>query len=249
MPHAIESALPKASGRLLQQLRHSYDEARALLNRSSISSSIPNILPSKGRPPITKIVSLGLGTFTTKNQSRVLKQLAFLLAIAEQNNPTSSAGLVEIYAQDPTFTRTDEIFLKSLGIKILRTPSSSDLGEAGKIIDRSTLVYSPFLTIDAYKLLFRACTVEYLVGDDFNALRVKWPKQSAERSEVERLVKGEVSKLRRRALGAAPGEFWAAEDKPFPMAIYWRQSERVEQLQGIGQSAHGGRSRKTLERL
>lgn len=246
MPHAVEYTQPKASGRAVLRLQQSYEESRILLQQSSLFDSIPTLLPYKDSQPIKNIVSLGLGTFTTKNQSRVMKQLAFLLAIWEQFDATSETGPVRIYAQDPTFTRTDEVFLKSVGIMVVHTPSSSELGEAGQIIDRSTLVYSPFLPIDTYELLFRTCAVDYLVGDDFNALRAKWPKHTAERSGVELLMKGSVSKLRRKAIGTVADTFWTAEDKPSPMAVYWRQFYGVELSEPF---ANASRSRKILEKL
>ncbi|KAF2119064.1 hypothetical protein BDV96DRAFT_488009, partial [Lophiotrema nucula] len=59
---------------------------------------------------------------------------------------------------------------------------------------------------------------QLLVSDDFNALKEKWPKHSPERPQVERLMKGPVSRYRRRAVQG--GGFWGESDESFPMAVY-----------------------------
>ena len=160
-----------------------------------------------------------------ENQPRRLKQLAIFLGIAEAIR--QSVASVELYAQDPAFTRADEQLLASLGIKVLRTSSLSDLGEAGAIIDSSTLVYSPFLTVDAYELLLSGKKAANLViGDDFEALQQKWPKHSAEKHQVDELVKSSVTKYQRRIVKGAG--FWDIEDKSFPLALYRLEDKRIE---------------------
>jgi hypothetical protein len=185
------------------------------------------------RTPITKVLSLGLGSLeVTKGRSRRFKQLTILLAIHHILQESSSIP-IQVYAQDPTFTRRDESFLESLGIRILRTPSGSELGEASSVLDVSTLVYSPFLTLEAYEqLLGHNRMLQYLFGDDFDALLQKWPKQSAERMEVEHLIKNGLGKSRRRAI--VDEDFWAKDDETFPMAIY----EKSEQSRKRGQKAN-----------
>ncbi|KAF1849046.1 uncharacterized protein K460DRAFT_263485, partial [Cucurbitaria berberidis CBS 394.84] len=60
--------------------------------------------------------------------------------------------------------------------------------------------------------------VQYLLGDDFNALLNKWPKHSAERTQVERVMKSGLLSYRRRVVN---GEgFWTKGDGTFPMAVY-----------------------------
>jgi hypothetical protein len=147
-----------------------------------------------------------------------MKQLVIFLSIAEHLQ--SQDPKINIYAQDPAFSAVDEQFLQSLGIKILHTPSTTNLGGAARYINGSTLVYCPFLTLEAYELLF-ATTVNTFISDDFNALRIKWPKYSAERKEVEQLLKQYVQQAKRRPL-IEDNEFWNVEIKPFPMAMYSR---------------------------
>lgn len=171
---------------------------------------------------ITKILSLGLGSLSDmkKGQTRRLKQLAILLAIRSELQRSSNSE-IEIYAQDPVFTRQDEILLSSLNIQILRTSSGSSLGEARSMLGLSTLIYSPFLTLEAYEALFSVeptMQLQMFVSDDFNALKEKWPKYSNERAQVERLLKGSIGRYRRRAVGEAG--FWEVEDGNFPMAVY-----------------------------
>jgi hypothetical protein len=191
-----------------------------------MSNTIYETLRSKlaGKPAVTKVVSLGLGSFSekTKHQSRRLKQLALLVAIVENLNQTAGPD-IEVYAQDPSFTKLDVAFLQGLGIRVLKTPSPSDLGEALRVIDEHALVYSPFLTIDAYELLMsRVADMGLLIGDDFNALRVKWEKGTPEHRQVEQLIRSRVSGFRRRALGG--DDFWEEGDRAFPMAVYWKQT-------------------------
>ncbi|KAK7956337.1 uncharacterized protein PG986_005559 [Apiospora aurea] len=123
------------------------------------------------------MVSLGLGILYEKSrdQPRRLKQLAMLLGIADYLRSTSTPEII-VYAQDPNFTKADETRLRSLGVQVLKTSSPSDLGEAGRVIDERTLVYSPFLTVAAHELLLKTSAMDLLVGDDFNALRSKWEK-------------------------------------------------------------------------
>jgi hypothetical protein len=102
-----------------------------------------------------------------------------------------------------------------------------ELGQAAQYIDQSTLVYTPFLTLEAYQLLFSSGSLNFFIGDDFDALRVKWPKHSAARNETELLLRQFVQGLRKRAIVSQDG-FWEAEDKPFPMAMYSGASHRTQ---------------------
>ena len=195
-----------------------------MYTHSQVSHSISRQLHtiSKSRSPITRIVSLGLGSlFVAKGQSRRLKQLTILLAIRDHLQEAQKEP-IDVYAQDPTFMRLDESLLASLGIQILRTPSGSDLGEAASFITPTTVVYSPFLTLEAYEqlILRPSMSVQYLIGDDFDALLQKWPKRSAERKQVEEVMKQGLARYRRKVV--AGDKFWTQEDEPFPMAVYAR---------------------------
>lgn len=75
-----------------------------------------------------------------------------------------------------------------------------------------------------------------LVGDDFNALRLKWPKFTAENEDVERMLKRELVKYQRRSIAQGPKDqaaFQEEEHRTFPIALYWR-------LQDHGRSRGGG---------
>ena len=241
MPHAVEdqsarpSRAPRAkasSARELRQLHILYGKTRNNYNESNLSCSIARLLESKNRPEVKRIISLGLGSLKSTDQARRLKQLSIFLAIADQlrrHDPT-----IEIYAQDPLFSKADEAFLQSLGVQILSTPSATELGEAARYIDDSTLVYCPFLTLEAYQLLFSTENINFFIGDDFDALRVKWPKHSAGRNEAEALLRRFVQDFRKRVI-AGDDDFWDVEDKPFPMAMYWSAPQRsqVKQLEAM----------------
>lgn len=213
---------PNNKGQHLHSLLSSAQSLYATSSyRASLSRSLISTLKST-KTPITRIISLGLGSLSSnaKGQSRRIKQLAILLALQSELEQTNGGRGVELYAQDPVFTRQDEAFLSSLGIRILRTESGASLGEAASMLSANTLVYSPFLTLEAYEALFstQSSQLQVFVSDDFNALKEKWPKYSAERVQVERLVKGAVGRYRRRAVG---GEgFWEEDDQGFPMAVY-----------------------------
>ncbi|KAF2030193.1 hypothetical protein EK21DRAFT_66083 [Setomelanomma holmii] len=232
-PFRQSKTIPKTKAKSLtreaRQLMMTLNALQDLCNQSKLSISISRQLETTlrhSKSPITHILSLGLGSLrVAQGQTRRLKQLTILLAIREQCTRLTGMA-VEIYAQDPTFTRTDEIFLASLGISILRTPSSAQLGEAGELISSSTLVYSPFLTIEAYEKLFLhpGRLIPVVFGDDFNALASKWPKHSAERRQVESVMKSGLSKYRRRVISGAG--FWLEEDETFPMALYEVVSNR-----------------------
>jgi hypothetical protein len=230
MPHAVEQSArrtrsPKAkasSSRELRQLHTTYSTTRDRYLDSSLSLAVFRLFESKNRPPVTRIISLGLGSFKSVEQPRRIKQLAIFLAIAEQLRQQTPD--IEIYAQDPSFSKVDDAFLQSLGVHILSTPAATELGEAAQYIDKSTLVYSPFLTLEAYQLLFSTGALDLFVGDDFDALRAKWPKHSAGRNEAEALSRRFVQAYRKRAI-ASGDAFWDAEDKPFPMAMYWSASK------------------------
>lgn len=235
MPHAIQDvevtssqqqAYQKSKTESLQrellQLTARLFEFQDLYTQSQLSQTFNRQLQTiaKAGTPITRVVSLGLGSLlVTKGQSRRLKQLTILLAIRdcvqkERKQP------IEVYAQDPTFTRLDETLLASFSIHILRTPSGADLGEAGSFVTPDTLVYSPFLTLEAYEQLvtIHGRGLQYLVGDDFDALLRKWPKRSAERKQVDGIMKTGLSTYRRKAVTG--DGFWTAEDETFPMAVY-----------------------------
>jgi hypothetical protein len=239
MPHAIEFERPArakqysktkaSSSRELRQLHIEYNKIRNHYLESNTFLSITRLLESKNRPTVTKIISLGLGSLHSTDQSRRIKQLAIFLAIAEQLRQYNSS--IQIYAQDPSFSKTDEAFLQSLGVHILFTPSAMELGDAAQFIDNSTLVYSPFLTLEAYRLLFDTGNLNFFIGDDFDALRLKWPKHSAARNEAELLLRRFMQGFQKRTIGPDDG-FWNVEDKPFPMAIYRSASRRYQSKQG-----------------
>jgi hypothetical protein len=221
------AAKPKHS-RDIQKLQSLLDESQALYEKSPLSKSIVSMLRTKQRVPLTKAVSLGLGSLVSTDQSRRMKQLTIFLATTTQLSSTMKTPL-RLYAQDPSFTRLDETFLESLGIQVLRTPSASSLGEAAEFIDEKTMVFSPFLTIEAYKSVLQKMDVGLLVCDDFDKLRLKWPRFTTEHDDVEGLVKRELRKYQRRAVGQPEKDenvFWEKEDRMFPMALYWRLQEQ-----------------------
>ncbi|KAF3041340.1 hypothetical protein E8E12_007411 [Didymella heteroderae] len=135
MPHSVQDVeviLPqkkahqrpknKALPRELLQLTSQVLDLQELYAQSQLSQSITrelHTIPKSGQP-IARIVSLGLGSlFVTKGQSRRLKQLAVFLSIRDQLQEARRES-IEVYAQDPTFTRQDEALLASFGIRILR---------------------------------------------------------------------------------------------------------------------------------
>jgi hypothetical protein len=148
-----------------------------------------------------------------------MKQLVILLALRDILHSIRGSP-IEIYAQDPSFTRSDEAFLLSFGIQILHTSSADSLGEAASVLSSTTLVYSPFLTLEVYEeLLNKSQTqVPLIFGDDFSALLKKWPRHSPEQKQVEALMNAGLVGYKRRVV-AGQG-FWDAEDGSFPMAVY-----------------------------
>jgi hypothetical protein len=227
------TAKPKVS-RELQKLQNLYEESKIRYNESPLSKTIASMLRAKQqRVPVTKAISLGLGSLTSTNQSRRIKQLTIFMAIASQLQSEKTA--LRLYAQDPTFTKVDETFLETLGINILRTPSASSLGEAAHYIDEKTLLYTPFLTIEAYQSVLESRDAGLLICDDFDALRMKWPKATDEYDTVTGLLRRELRRYSRRGINLGSSEkessnlFWETEDKVFPMALYWRLQERLVQ--------------------
>lgn len=232
MPHAVADMIPEPRSyqksrtkpsRETRQLSETLEDVQATYEQSQFSKAVARQLQASlnsSGSRITRILSLGLGSlFVTNGQRRRLKQLTILLAIRDHASRILGQ-MVEIYAQDPTFTRADESFLAGFGIRILRTPSGSELGEAAKVISQSTIIYSPFLTIEVYaELLLRSgLPIPLIFGDDFNALLKKWPRHSGEQKQVERVMKSGLGKYRRKAVNG--DGFWNDEDATFPMALY-----------------------------
>ena len=196
----------------IDKLQRLYEESKIVVRQSNVVPQITAIAKRIAIRGVIKAVSLGLGSLVGRDQSRRMKQLALFMAFVKAHNSIAANSITEVYAQDPAFTKTDEKFLQSLGIVILHTPDSSQLGEA------LTLVYTPFLTIQAYKALFQTVSVSYLVGDDFHVLREKWSRNSENGAIVEQILRQTRSKLNRRVLDC--DGIWDANDKAFPMAAY-----------------------------
>lgn len=231
LPRIHRKPKAKSSSREQQHLERLLEEARSIYAVSQLAQNIDKSLASTlkiAKTPITRIISLGLGSlFIARGQARRLKQLTILLAIRDSLQRILNRS-IELFAQDPAFTRADEAYLATHGIRILRTPSGANLGEAAPLIDGASLIYLPFLTLEAYEqlLLHSASPAQYLIGDDFNALLNKWPKHSAERSQVDRVMKSALSRYRRKAIS---GEgFWMESDQSFPMALYAVQNRMQE---------------------
>jgi len=159
---AKQTTKPKAtSSKEIRQLHILYNKTRNPYLESNLSLSINRLLDSKTRPAVTKLISLGLGSLKSTDQTRRIKQLTIFLSIAEQLRHNGAE--IEVYAQDPYFSKPDETFLESLGVHILSTPSATELGEAAQYIDQSTLIYSPFLTLEAYQLLFSTESFNFFI--------------------------------------------------------------------------------------
>lgn len=208
---------------------------QTLYHASALSQTLTTRLRTvqKTSPvPITRILSLGLGSlFETKGQTRRLKQLAIFLGLRDTLQHLSSTR-IQLYAQDPSFSRHDEALLSSLDVQIVRTPEASRLGEAESVLGLQTIVYAPFLTLDAYASLLVGARkpVPYLLGDDFEALGAKWPRHSAERTQVEEVMHRGLARYRRRRV---EGEgFWEEEDKSFPMAWYEIVGKKEVEIRG-----------------
>jgi hypothetical protein len=236
MPHAVidvtatvpvsktgRKSKSRSPSRELQQLQVRFEEVRAKYSTSQFASSIEKLVRTASKisgSSISRVLSLGLGSLAPiKTQTRRLKQLAIFLAIADALELATGKAIL-LFAQDPSFTRADEAFLSTFGIAVVRTPSGAELGEARDLIDAATLVYSPFLTLEAYEqlLLHAGKHMKYIIGDDFNALLSKWPKHSAEEEQVKGIMKGGILRYKRRVVSGE--EFWDEEDKAFPMAMY-----------------------------
>lgn len=223
-PKSRRYAASRSSPRKPQQLSATLDHLQQLYSQSFLSKSIHRHIQTSIKntaTPISRVLSLGLGSLQpSKHLPRRLKQLTILLAVRNSINQISGCQIA-VYAQDPTFTRNDEAFLTSLDIQILRTPSVAELGEAATVISPLALVYCPFLTIEAYGQLLVQGNLpipNIVFGDDFDALLDKWPKHSAERKQVDVVMKAGLLKYKRRAVG---GEgFWTEGDGGFPMAVY-----------------------------
>lgn len=236
MPHATEliddapalssrKSKSKPSSRGSRSTFALLEAYQILYEHSELATRVDKQLQNLSRnstQKITKIVSLGLGSLDVqKDQARRLKQLALLLAV-RRSLQHIAGGEVQVYAQDPTFNRTDEALLRRVGIMVVHTQAGNDLGEAGFLIDTTTIVYSPFLTLEAYErlLMDARLPLHYVFGDDFNAFLVKWPKHSVERKQVESVIKSGLSKYRRKPIG---GEgYWEEQDNSFPLAMYQR---------------------------
>jgi hypothetical protein len=239
MPHANAFERPAqstrttntklSSSRETRQLQILYNKIQHRYIESNFPASINHFIDSKNNPRITRIVSLGLGSLTkSTDQSRRIKQLVILLAIAERLRMSQPS--LEIYAQDPSFSKIDEAFLQTQDVHILSTSSATELGQAAQYIDGNTLVYSPFLTLEAYELFFSTGSFNFFIGDDFDALRIKWPKRSTGWKEAESISRRYVQDFRKRAITDEDG-FWDGEDKPFPMAMYYKTSHRHQSKQ------------------
>ncbi|KAF9698042.1 hypothetical protein EKO04_004078 [Ascochyta lentis] len=214
------TALPRKTLQLTTRLL----DLQSLYTQSQLSQSLSRHLQtiSRSRLPITCILSLGLGSLlVSRSQPRRLKQLAILLVVRDYLEEGRNESIA-VFAQDPNLTRVDEQFLISLGIQISRTPTGSELGEAVSLISPSTLVYSPFLTLEAYEQPMVGSELQYLLGDDFDELLQKWPERSAERKQVEEVSRQGLSKYRRKAV-AGEG-FWIEDDETFPMAMYSKKN-------------------------
>lgn len=223
VPKNIRKSKSRSPSRELQQLQSRFDDVRVKYENSQFSHTIDKLVRNASKTSgssISRVLSLGLGSLTPiKTQTRRLKQLAIFLAIADALEQATQKPIA-LFAQDPTFTRVDEAFLATFGVAVVRTPSGAELGEARSFIDATTMVYSPFLTLEAYEqlMLHAGHHMKYIIGDDFNALLTKWPKHSAEKEQVEGIMKSGISWFRRRVIS---GEgFWDEEDNAFPMAIY-----------------------------
>jgi len=147
------------------------------------------------------------------------------------NSDTGAVILeLQIFAQDPSFSKLDEQLLHWLGVTILHTPSPTSGGEALSLIDENTVVYSPFLTFEAYKLFFERSEgkVGMWISDDFEALK---SMGKGTRGEVDGLLRFfEKGKgWRRRVVGTGVGgevAFWEEGEKAVPMAVYWKEEAR-----------------------
>lgn len=105
------------------------DKWRASDTRKEVLSILAANKPSAGWP-LDKAVVFALGSFTTRRleseREKSMGQLAVFLDIAKSLR-TAGGKALELFAQDPKFTATDQAFLRECGVTVLQDPEGQGL--------------------------------------------------------------------------------------------------------------------------
>ncbi|KJX93123.1 hypothetical protein TI39_contig4392g00003 [Zymoseptoria brevis] len=121
----------------------------------TVTQILDRIRPDSGWK-LNKALCLGIGSLSRENfecRRRTMWQFVVFHDLVEQMR---GEGLVlEVFAQEPSFTELDVEFLDILGVKVLETrlgDGTMGLGLAKEQLGEGTLVYEPFIDMNAVML-------------------------------------------------------------------------------------------------
>ncbi|KAL6690642.1 hypothetical protein J3F84DRAFT_388463 [Trichoderma pleuroticola] len=138
--------------------------ARVLQN--TIKEFASDALSVNNKKPVTKAISLGIGSFDPADGSWLLKrrahtQLAAMLHIVSLLEEHTSSGRIKCTFQEPLFTSSDIAFLTTMGHEVVESPVASDSVTAG------TLFFGPHLYKEVYGMALKGEIPAIWIGTDW----------------------------------------------------------------------------------
>jgi hypothetical protein len=150
---------PPARDLTLEKMSLEFQAKLKAYRQTNCRRTVTQIL-SRTRPEsgwaLRTAICLGVGSLSRENiecRRRSMWQFVVFHDLLEQ---LRESGLVlEIFAQEPSFTELDQDFLRALGVEVLASSlgdGTTGLGSAKEKLGDTTLVYEPFVDMNAAML-------------------------------------------------------------------------------------------------
>ena len=197
----------------MEELHRDFEREHTLLNQTEWPGAVTEMFERKVQQlphtSITRVVCLGLGSFSTCNRwrPRSRDQLVCLTILVEILNRYHAIPKQHVYVQDPGFINEDVKFLKSLGYTYLPDPA------AFNHINRTTLVFGPVLECNINTKIFALCHPALYIG-----------------SSLEWVIATETESLTGAYASVA---YITLEEERLAETVKYRNKSEVENMPGI----------------
>ncbi|KAL7956393.1 hypothetical protein V8C34DRAFT_288954 [Trichoderma compactum] len=192
-PYAAPDASRTVPNLTMEEIQKDFDNFNAQFKATQAAKTLQDTIKEfaldaltvDNKKPVTKAISLGIGSFDPADGNWQLKrrahmQLAAMLHMVSLLEENTSSGHIKCTFQEPLFTSSDIAFLTAMGHEVVESPVASNSVTAG------TLFFGPHLYKEVYAMALKGEIPAVWVGTDW----VVWEKTtvSSSKEQEEHLV-------------------------------------------------------------
>ncbi|KAK4071043.1 uncharacterized protein Triagg1_6410 [Trichoderma aggressivum f. europaeum] len=197
-PYTLPDAARAVPHLAVEEMQKDFDNYNAQFKASNTAKTLHDTIKEfasdalnvNNEKPVTKAISLGIGSFDPADGSPQLKrrahmQLAAMLHMVSLLEENTSSGQIKCTFQEPLFTPSDIAFLTAMGHEVVESPVASNSVTAG------TLFFGPHLYKEVYGMALKGEIPVVWVGTDW----VVWEKANVSQSKEEENHLGAIKKM------------------------------------------------------